>query len=368
MGLWKDPRRGDWRWEFQCRGQRYTGAGYKKKSEARTAREDKRQEVEKDPTPTGMDFETAGNLYLDYSKRRHAKKTYRYKDLVMKRFLEYQGNLAIQEITPHHIHTYLSTRPTNRNYNAHMAELCAFFTFCQKQLKLIHHHPCWDLEPMPHTPERKEIPTEEDIIKLLLAADPETEKPLLLIILHTLARVDEVLRLTWKDVNFEKREITLWTRKRKGGSYQPDSLHMNNDLYAVLWHLWKIRKQELWVIYNEKTGTRYTRRPKMMKGVCKRAKIKPFGFHGLRHFIATYLADSEKISKKTISGILRHRALGTTEIYLHSVEKTMVDAMKKLEGKFVGAFVTSPVKGHKTPTASQSKPLKPLVNNGLRKS
>lgn len=333
MPLYK-RKQGDWRWEFQYRNKRYTGAGYTTKKAALAAREQKRLEVKGGSIPAGMGFKEAANLYLDFSKRRHAKKTYNYKKLVYKRFMIYHGNPAIQDITPFQVHSFLATRPSNRNYNAHLAELSALFTHCKRQLKILGQNPCFDMEYMPHTPEKKEPPTETDVIKLLLAADPETQKPLLLIMIHTLARIDELLRLTWQDVNFKHRTITLWTRKRRSGAYEPDTLPMNGDLYQVLWSLWQRRAQDHWVIYNPKTGTRYTRRPKMMRGICKKAKINPFGFHALRHFVASYLADTEKISKKTISTLLRHRELGTTEIYLHSPWVSQINALKSLEGRF----------------------------------
>ena len=72
-----------------------------------------------------------------------------------------------------------------------------------------------------------------------------------------------------------------------------------------------------------------------MKSLCKRARIDPpFGFHSIRHFMATYLADTIRASKKTISSILGHKSLQTTEIYLHSIDASQKDAMMKLEGKF----------------------------------
>lgn len=333
MPLYKS-RKGDWRWEFQYRNQRYTGAGHKTRKEGLEAREKKRREAKGGSIPIGMAFEEAANLYLDFSHRRHATKTYNYKKLVYKRFKDYHGNSAIQDITPFMIHSFLATRPSNRNYNAHLAELSALFTFCKRQLKTLILNPCFDMEYMPHTPKKPELPTEANVLKLLLAADPDTQKPLLLILLHTLARIDEILRLTWQDINFENHTITLWTRKRRGGSYQPDILPMNEDLYHILWSLWQRKTQNHWVIYNHKTQTRYTRRPKMMRGICKQAKIKPFGFHSLRHFVASYLADKEKISKKTISTLLRHREMGTTEIYLQSPWLSQISALKSLEGRF----------------------------------
>jgi integrase len=110
---------------------------------------------------------------------------------------------------------------------------------------------------------------------------------------------------------------------------------MNNDLYSIMKKRWAARVNEQWVFFNERTGTRYSHRPKLMKGLCKRAGIdQPFGFHNLRHFIASYLADKEKISKKTIGGLLGHKALQTTEIYLHSIDGQERDALDRLDGKF----------------------------------
>jgi integrase len=189
---------------------------------------------------------------------------------------------------------------------------------------------------MPHTAEEKYVPPETDVLKLIAAADPETdERDILLIILNTTARIDEVLRLKWHDINMEKKTITRWTRKRKSGSYESITCHMNNDLYSLMKRRWENRENEMWIFYNSKTSDRYQHRPKLMRGLCKRAQIEPaFGFHALRHFVATYLADTEKVSKKTIGGLLGHKALQTTEIYLHSISESEVQALESLSGKF----------------------------------
>ena len=154
-------------------------------------------------------------------------------------------------------------------------------------------------------------------------------------LIHIVGRIDEVLRLTWEDIDFKKRTVTKWTRKRKSGSYESITLHMNDDLQMILKKRWNSRENDEWVFYNDKTGTRYFHRPKLMKGLCKRAGIKPaFGFHNIRHFVASYLADFEKISKKTIGGLLGHKSLQTTEIYLHSIDGLEREAINRLTGKF----------------------------------
>jgi len=294
-----------------------------------------------------MDFKTLASIYLDYCELKFVPKTYKYKTYVYKMFLKKLGNIPMTEITPHMIHTYLKTRQSNHNYNVHRKEIRALFNFAINHLEIINYNPVRKLEVMPHTPAKKHIPAEEEVLRLIMAADPETERPLIQVILHTLGRIDEVLRLTWEDVNFDKHTVTLYTRKRKDGAFEPDELPMNEDLYQVLWDLWQRRKQNQWVFFNEKTGTRFNKRPKMMRSLCIRAfapnlkgkdKAKYegplFGFHDIRHFMASFLADRKKQSTKTISKLLRHKNTRTTEIYLHSIDKAAREAMRSLEGEF----------------------------------
>lgn len=70
-----------------------------------------------------------------------------------------------------------------------------------------------------------------------------------------------------------------------------------------------------------------------MRTLCKRAAVKPFGFHGIRHMVASILNDTHKVSKKRIQKILRHQSQRTTEIYLHSLEADLRDTMKLFEGE-----------------------------------
>lgn len=337
MGIWKDKRRGDWVYDFRYLGKRYGGRGFAKKSEACTAREDRRKKIKAGPVEiqTAMAFSEVANEYLDDAVRRFAKKTYDYKKYVYKSFVLFAGDIPVDRITPQMIHKYLSTRASNSNYNSHRKDLSTLFHFAIKRLKLITHNPVAEIPPMPHRTPKKHIPTEEQVLSLIMASEPSQERPLLLCLVHTLARIDELLRWTWDDINFEHRTVTLWTRKRTGGALESDALPMNQDLFDVLHGLWKKRVQDTWVFYNEKTKSKFNRRPKMMPSICKRAKIDPpFGFHAIRHFMATRLADSGKVSKKTISGILRHKSLSTTEIYLHSIDHSQISAMGHLEGAF----------------------------------
>jgi integrase len=342
MGLWKDKTRGDWRYSFEHQKKTYAGGGFKTKGEARSARETRRKEVKEKPQApeeridTDSSFSVIAAQYLDWSLKRHAKKTYEYKRTVYREFLKACGDPPIDSITPHALHSYLNTRPSVHNYNVHRKELCALFSFAVRNLQIIDHSPCWNLEKLPEEPARKAVPTEEEFVRIMLAANSE-QRTLLIILKNTLARIDEILRLRWEDVNFEGRYVALWTRKRKGGNLEARYIPMNDELHGVLSSMWKRREQNNFVFWNTNRNNpgiepgRYVRRPKMMASICRRAGVPHYGFHAIRHFVATYLHDKEKISTAVIGTLLGHKSKRTTEIYLHPVDESARIAVGKLD-------------------------------------
>jgi hypothetical protein len=65
------------------------------------------------------------------------------------------------------------------------------FSYAKNVLDVVEKNPVQKIEKLPHNVEIKQIPKEEDVIRLLLVADHDTdEKDLLIVILHTLARID----------------------------------------------------------------------------------------------------------------------------------------------------------------------------------
>ena len=105
----------------------------------------------------------------------------------------------------------------------------------------------------------------------------------------------------------------------------------------------------------------------MMAAICRRAGIAPlgtgrrkirkkvkevglyYGFHTLRHFMASYLNDSEKAGTKTLQKLLRHKSQRTTEIYLHEIDSAQKAVLEAIEGKFtVVDSVVDPAENHNT--------------------
>ena len=113
-------------------------------------------------------------------------------------------------------------------------------------------------------------------------------------------------------------------------------LPMNDDLYNSLMWLWKNRQfpESPYVFVNTHPGAHFwqpfTTRRRSSAGLCKRAKVKPFGFHALRRYVASIFADKFKVSAKTIQRILRHKNLDTTERYLENIHHNLRDTITLL--------------------------------------
>lgn len=68
-----------------------------------------------------------------------------------------------------------------------------------------------------------------------------------------------------------------------------------------------------------------------MKKVCERADVKPFGFHAIRHHVASFLADTSDVSISQIQKFLRHRKITTTDNYIKTLDPELKQVVKILD-------------------------------------
>jgi integrase len=314
MSIYKEA--GKWRYEFQAAKVRYTRSGFATKAEALAAREAHKKEVKAGkPAATGMGLLETMNEYMDFCKRRFSEKNYKEKVFIFKTFMAHLGaDWQIGNCSARDISGYLGGRPTNTNWNKHRKSICAFFQWAFKN-GLVNVNPCIHVETMPETPAQKKIPTQEEMLKILLAAGDF--RPFFITLFALAARYGEINNLRWEDVSFEKRIVSLWTRKGNG-TYRAQIKPLNDELYDELRRLYGKRSGE-WVFPNPETGLPYKNRRKQIKNVCKAAGVPNYGWHSIRHHVASLLADYHKISLPTVQRMLGHANLTTTQRYIHSL-------------------------------------------------
>jgi integrase len=185
----------------------------------------------------------------------------------------------------------------------------------------------------------------------------EPERTLTLLAASTGLRISECLGLQWQDVSFSESIISVrrtWTCGQVGvpkskASYAPVPLHL---LLAEFMQEWKnttpYSEPEHWVFSSFKLKGRQPRtanmlveshlRPAAVKaGVLKEGEKVRFGFHNLRHSLASFLVRS-KTDPKTVQALLRHSDVKTTlQLYAHSVSEDRMAA----QGEMLEAILQS---------------------------
>jgi len=330
-----------WRYDFVLMGERYTQAWFKTKREAKQAEAEKREEVLK-PLPrvqTDMGFLELVNRRLDHMKAYNSKAhydDYRYR---CRLWVKLWGSSRCSEVSRETVQRFILKRSRVSAYTANkeLRSLRSLFNF-GKKLGWITVDPTVDMEFLPVEKRVKYIPPLKDIFKVIAAAKPDTQD-YLWTIRETMARVSEVNRLTWDDVNLEEQYVILYTRKKNGGHLSPRKVPMTERLYTLLSRRYAKRNPRMpWVFWhtyvNRKRGEKcegpYGRRKRLMTGLCKKAGVRSFQFHALRHSGAS-LMDSLGVPIGSIQRILGHEQRSTTEIYLQSLGESERQAMAVFE-------------------------------------
>jgi len=172
----------------------------------------------------------------------------------------------------------------------------------------------------------KHIPSSEDIDKVIEVANQDT-RDYLWVVRETMARVSEINRLTWEDVDFQDKYVVLHTRKKRGGHLTPRKVPMTTRLVEVLTKRHSERDTtKPWVFWHtywsnktrEKVHGPSKNRRRTLRTLCKQAGVKYSGYHALRHSGASVM-ENNNVPVGAIQKILGHENRQTTEIYLHSL-------------------------------------------------
>lgn len=310
--------RDKWRYDFQKNGIRQRESGYTTKQEAKAAEAEARKRLKK----TNSDFISLCESRLrDLKERRTDKYFKENKSLIENLILKWVNKKKIER----------------KDVEDHLGEVAKKSHFvANKQLRFIkalfNHgverdmsdNPAEKIKYFSIEKRKKYIPPFADVEKVLSIVLPK-QRAYLLAIISTLARVNEINKLKWEDVR--EGYLILRTRKSKNSDLTERGIPINETLKSVIESMPKISEHVFCHPVNKKP---YDYRSKLLKRACEKAKVREFGYHALRHYGASKLADSG-VPITDIQILLGHQRPTTTDIYLQSIRPSLKAAMKNLE-------------------------------------
>jgi len=246
------------------------------------------------------------------------------------------GNVSIDHVEAETIlHQVLLPKKTKNLFNKRRKDLHAFFEYA-KDFHGLRLNPVAPIKKIPLDRKNQPMPTHGEYAKLLLKVGPGQDRNLIVTIAESGARRSEVFRITWSDdVNFNNRLLRLGNRKNRARVMKYRQIPMSDDLFDVLKDQLKMRlpqsdyvfqNKAVWMDKNGKIvrkhpnyGGRFTARRKFIRGICKRATVKPMGFHSLRRYFASKLVEQGE-DLETIRGLMGHHAVSVTDRYIQRVK------------------------------------------------
>lgn len=324
--------RGKWRYEFIRKGKRFQGWWYATKLEAQHAEYEARNALQVTNTGFIKLCEARLESLVTERSKSHFTKNHR----LLKNLMAIWGTK--KNITRDDVEKYLRWAVTPKKKKIlHREIMSGSKSLANRHLRLIRalfQHgiqagiceidPTKGIRPFSIEQVKRYVPPIEHIRKVLGCADPE-QHSYLTVLIHTMARVDAVNQLRWEDVYDDY--LILKTRKARNSNLKLIHVPINQTLKDTLA---KLPRKSEYVFTNPKTGKPYVYRNALMKRLCKRAGVKRFSYHALRHFGASRMVQ-QGVPLTDIQQILGHEKVTTTAIYLRAMGDGVKEAVKKLE-------------------------------------
>lgn len=149
--------------------------------------------------------------------------------------------------------------------------------------------------------------------------------------LSTGARKMEILNLTWRDVDLQRGVITLHDTKNGERRVLP----LAGPALELMYQHAKIRRIDTPLVFPRDDGRKPLDVRTAWETALKRADIRDFRFHDLRHSCASYLA-MNGASLAEIAEILGHKTLSMVKRYAHLSEAHTAGVVARMNKAIFG--------------------------------
>ncbi len=283
-------------------------------------------------------FTDMTDRYMQEYATQKAPKSMLRDTISLKHLLPVFGDMSLIKITPDRIVRYKTQR---RNEGASASSINKELAFCKhafniaiKEWDWISDNPFSKVGMVKLPQERVKWLYREDFDRLYQACS-ERLKPIVLIAAHTGMRQDNILSLTWQQVDLKNRIITL--EHTKNGERL--GIPMNETVKNLLSGLSKVRHITGYVFHTS-TGTKIngSKAGKWFREACKKAGITDFRFHDLRHHFASMLVQNG-VDLYKVQKLLGHKTGDMTRRYAHLAPKNLENSVAILD-QIQGGVIT----------------------------
>jgi integrase len=309
-----------------------TPKGWKEaKKWERETKERLRLQLEQDEIATGSILVIDWlNQYLDWVVEIQSKRTVEEKQITARYFIKSAGkNTKVEDLTLPKVMTFLRGQFRRRSgYAANKAKknLSAAWEWGRRHLEGFPDkpNPFKLADTFPEKRRPRYVPPEDDFWRVYHEAEDQQDKTMLMFALHTAARKGEIYRAKVDDLDFTRETIMIRTSKREHGNTEYDRIPMTKTLKKELQSWLKerpVKSEHLFVNLGQHHwaapfyGEPFVARQHFLEKLCKKAGVKPFTWHGIRHLTASTLYHAG-VERAVIQQILRHKSAGTTDRYL----------------------------------------------------
>lgn len=279
------------------------------------------------PIPLGPTIDS----YLTHLKLNQKLNTYRRYRSVLGNFRDYFASKRyLNEVSRGDVLEYRDFRATRVSspvtLNSEITMIRAFLYWCV-EFKNLRENPAANIKPRKVVEKRPEVHTDEEIDEMLHVSGPY-EQVLLLTLLYTGLREQELCHLTWEDLDFKKKVLRVTAKPEERftpKTWEEREIEMSDDLVEALeGHPRSCR----WVFPTTR-GKRHAHVYKVVERVAKLAKVDKAHPHKFRATFLTRLLQSG-CDIANVQALAGHRNIKTTQRYLGVSNQLRQQAVNRL--------------------------------------
>lgn len=260
-----------------------------------------------------------------------------WKGYVIKQLVQEFGGVALNQFTTHMLEHFQTMRLKKGNKPATVNRLLAVISHMFTKAvdwKMIYKHIVQDInvKMLPENNRRLRYLSKEECQALIDASNAHL-KPILTTAINTGMRRGEILGLRW-DRHIDLKHGFILLDDTKNGERR--EIPINQTLKALFQGLTR-RIDVPYVFYDPATGKPYKDVKKSFATACRKANIRDFHFHDIRHTFASQLVMAG-VDLTTVKELLGHKDIKMTLRYAHLAPSHKVKAVEILEKSLRGEY------------------------------